>query len=271
MTIAARPCLLGVVSVVLVGTTPTRADEPSDLLVRVGAWIPRLEGQVGLDAAEPTIRLGADLDLDGIETSLNGEFELRRPDRWRLLVSGFDFSATDRGTAGRTLPFGSLDLAPSDAYVTTLDFTSVATEVSWTARAPYDRAAGTNLHIDPLVGVRLIDIDHRLTDVAAGTTDTGRGEWGVLYGGLEVNAEWHPADQLGALRSLRLDGRVAVGVAVGGDGGEALQIGAGIAVDLSAPLHLYFGYRLLELDVKHGGYEFDAGLQGLFLAGAIDF
>ena len=77
-------------------------------------------------------------------------------------------------------------------------------------------------------------------------------------------------DVVSAARDLTAG--IGAGPAMGGDGGWAWQVRAGATLEIGGGISVMFGYRLLELDVEdETDYEFDAGLQGLFIAGSIRF
>jgi hypothetical protein len=61
------------------------------------------------------------------------------------------------------------------------------------------------------------------------------------------------------------------GPAFGGDCGMVVTLRAGMRLWLCQKSSLDFGDRLLESSVESDDYEFEGGLQGLFLSGTIRF
>ncbi len=72
-------------------------------------------------------------------------------------------------------------------------------------------------------------------------------------------------------KAVTIEAGGALGTAFGGDGGGSWQIRAGVTWELTSTAAVYCGFRLLELDVENDGFVFDSGLQGLFVAGVLQF
>jgi hypothetical protein len=86
-----------------------------------------------------------------------------------------------------------------------------------------------------------------------------------------MHLRYAPEEGLIIGQALRLEAGGAIGPAFGGDGGYAWSIRGGVTLEVVENVGINFGYRLLELNVEDDDWEFDGGLQGLFLGGTIRF
>ncbi len=248
-----------------------------------GVWLPQLGGtsRFGTMSTADKINLDSDLSLGGSETVPTIELLARWNDYWQLRLSAFDFSRDTAGTFTRRTEFGDVALRNGDEFLASVDMLSTAVEFGIDAWRPIGSSAtnsthnneNSDLHFTPIVGVRYLDIDQSLELVSGGRAEAG-GEWAALYGGLELHLEYRPKDQLFGLRvfeAVRIDGGLGIGPAFGGDGGHMWQVSGGLTIDVTENLGFMFGYRLVELNAETDDFEFDAGLQGLFLAGSVSF
>jgi hypothetical protein len=246
-----------------------------------GVWLPRLGGNARLGSTwfARSIDLDEELELDGFEAVPRGELMLRADDFWQWRLSGFDFSTDADGTFRSYGQFGDVMLWPGDRYRASVDMTSVALEMGADIFTVVDAAADdetrgeVDFRFTPRVGLRYVRVEQTLEAVGWGREDL-TGDWVAIFGGLEMRLRYEPEGGLGGLaigRALQLEAGGVIGPAFGGDGGFLWAIRAGATVEFTPNVGFMFGYRLLELQVEEGDWEFNAGLQGLFLAATIRF
>ncbi len=265
------------------------ADRPISADLLLGIWQARLGGEFAL-AANPSgneLLIDEDLQLDNSESIFNVELTLRKGPDWFVRGSGFAMDTTRSATFGAlnptpsTAPFGTLTLDPGDVIVSSLEMTSVGVDIGKTMYRPLTDGRipdNTNqfgrpvadLRLGPTIGLRIADIETRITEVGVGSDGASLTAAAIMLG---LNFEFvHEPDQPlgGIIRSWAIEGFGGVGPALSG-GGLAFQIGAGLTGIVAPNLGVYFGYRLLEFRVEDGPFEFDAGLQGLFIGGRVTF
>ena len=243
-----------------------------------GVWFARLGGDVklGPSGQAGSIQLKAQLDLRDSKAVFQPDLTVRKEDRWHLRASGFKFSTDAAGAFEGRSDFGSLSLANGDRYRASVDMWSLAAEwgaelvrpIKWSGNEQANR--GTKLSFSPKVGVRHVDVDQDLEMPGVGRVDTG-GEWTAVYGGLEMRLRWQEPDALPIGHAFELEAGGGIGPAFGGDGGFVWQVRVNATLEITPNVGVTFGYRLVELQVEDGEYEFNAGLQGLFAGAAIRF
>lgn len=254
---------------------------PSQLKVKLvaGAWLPRLGGEVqlGPSPAADEISIEDDFELDSSEALLNLELSIRKDDRWQLNLSGFDFSTEERGSFPETAVFGSLSLDPGDAFESQFDMTTFALELAWwgadrlikNPRNP--RGSTTTFRFAPAVGVRYLDLAQRVMVAGEGVEDVD-GAWVSPYAAVHLALEYDTPDGFPIVDRFVMDGTIGFGPALGGDGGTMTHLGVSLTAFCTHNLGLTFGYRLMNVGVETSDdYEVDAGLQGLFIAGTLEF
>ncbi len=250
-----------------------------------GVWLPRIDGESSLGpAGTQDIQLATQLDLDRSEPTVNMELSIRKHERWEIILSGMDFSTDSAGTFSGNATFGSVDLIDGQPFQATFDITSVAVELSVGTYRPFtrdpERVAGlanrnhegryiAELTVAPLLALRYVDVKQVLT--AGGDSEVTGGEWAGLLAGLQITLDYRPEQDIPVLQMLRLQGGVAVGPALGGEGGTMWQVRGGVTIQITEQFGVMIGYRLLELDVETDDYALTGGLQGLFLAGSLRF
>jgi len=266
-------------------TAPDDAPPPDGTTIEFtftpGVWLPRLGGNAKLGSTRfaRSIDLDDELELDGFEAVPRGELMLRTDDFWQWRLSGFDFSTDAGGTFDSYGQFGDVTLWPGDRYRASVDMTSVALEMGVDAFTIVGQAAGAepsrevDFRFTPRLGLRYVQIEQSLEAVGWGREDL-TGDWVAIFGGLEMRLRYEPQGGLGGLplaRALRLGAGGVIGPAFGGDGGFLWAVRADATLEFTPNVGFMFGYRLLELQVEDGDWEFNAGLQGLFLAATIRF
>lgn len=250
----------------------------------LGAWLPRLDGNVTLGSAATgtpgqRFELAQDFRLDDTEATVLPELAIRKRDIWEMHFSGFMFSTSASGFMNRDRSFGDMNFVSGDRFHHELDLISAAGEMrfglfrAYTAQREDNRRADGSARVDfrfaPLIGLRFVEVDHaaQFEDM---TERTG-GTWMIPYGGFRMELSYFPDGALPLVRMLRLEAGAALGPALGGDGGFAWKVRAGLTWGITENVGLMFGYRLLELEVENGPYEFNGGLQGLYLAASLRF
>ncbi len=272
---------------------PPKADPPVsrqesslEITILPGAWIPRLDGESSFGpAGAGDVHLSRQLALNSSEPTVNVELAIRKREVWEVHFSGFDFSAESANRFVGSATFGGLALADGDPFRASFDMTSFSVGMSIVEFRPFadDRQGPANLdnrtwegryiadlRISPAFGMRYIDISQTVI-LPDGSSETAGGEWVAVYGGLQFLLDYRPEQRLPFLHLLRMQASLAVGPALGGDGGIMWQVGAGLTVQITETLGVMIGYRLLELDVENDDYTLQGGLQGLFLAGSVRF
>jgi hypothetical protein len=246
-----------------------------------GVWLPRLNGEASLGSAAAVAIIDLDqmLELDDSEPIFRGELTVRIDDYWQVRADGFDFSTDSAGTFLSFAEFGEVTLRPGDRYRASVDLTSAAIEAGadlFTVvgdAAPDRPGREADLRFAPRLGLRYVGLEQSLQRVG-GEREELSSDWLAVYAGLEMRLRYEPAGGVAGLpfaRAMRLEAGGGIGPAFGGDGGFMWQIRAGATIEVSPNVGLTFGYRLTELDVEDGDWEFDAGLQGLFLAATLRF
>jgi hypothetical protein len=257
---------------------PAETTPALEIEVMGGAWFPRLRGNVALGPGAGSIDLKNQLSLDNSEVAIRGEVLARIHDRWQLRFTYSDFETDQRGTFSGVAEFGSLSLVDGDAFNSSVDLTAYALEFGYDFKHAIDEAPGVtfsrnHLYFTPVVGAAFTDVDHRVEQIGIGVEDRG-GEWFWIYGGLEMNVRIEPETGVFSLpfaKSLTIGAGATAGIPIDSDLGLIWQIRAGATIEILDNIGIEAGYRLLELDGEDGDYQFDAGLQGLFVGGVIRF
>jgi hypothetical protein len=249
-----------------------------------GAWLPRLNGDAAEGPGAPDISLEDSLSLDDQEAAPNLELTIRTHEIWEVILSGFDFSTESSGTFSGNATFGSVVLNDGDAFKADFDITSIAAEVAVAVYRPFadgakraetmdNRTADgryiADLRISPMVGLRYLDVDQKLS--ASGARETTGGEWVALLLGADFTLEYRPEESLPFLDMFGLQGSLSLGPVFGDDVGMIWQVRGGMTLQFTQHVGVLIGYRLIELDVENDDYSFEGGLQGLYLAGSVRF
>lgn len=241
--------------------------------IKVGLWIPRLGGDAKLGPASGVVSFENDLRLDEHEETINAELTLRFEETLYVRLSGFEFSASASGRLRNDGVFGDLALTADDPFRASLDFRSYAVEVGVDVFHPLRRwnrgSEHTDFRLALVVGARYTEIDQDLDVTGVGRVGAG-GEWGAGYVGADMFVWWEPPEGFAFCRAFGIEVGTALGAEVT-EGGIMAQVRAGLVVEITPGLGVTFGYRLLEIEFENDGYEFDAGLQGLFFGASIRF
>ena len=246
----------------------------------IGAWVPRMGGDVSLDgiATNNDVSLHYDLDLDSSEAVLDVNLSLRKNDRFQLDLNGFDFSTEAKQSyAGPTAGFGSLVLNPGDSYRATFDLASAALEFTYWpdplreyGEVIRGRPQKVDLRLGPMAAIRWLDVDQSLEIADEGRVDAG-GEWLGFLAGVNLQMRYELPLGFPLIDIVEINGNGAVGPALGGEDGFITQIRAGLSLLVTENAGFTFGYRLLNMNVAVDDYELDGGLQGLFFAATVRF
>jgi hypothetical protein len=280
----------------LAGTDPQAAPAPptdgvpvhssSSLEVRllVGAYLPRLNGDASLGAGAPQLDLSTQLDLNTREPTFDMELTLRKNEVWDLTLSGFAFSTTSSNVFSGSATWGSIVLNDGDPYQASFDMTTLSADLAVAVWRPFKRGSprlhgdanrtrdgryAVDLRFSPLLAMRFVDVEQSLS--SGGIRETAGGEWVGLMLGLDVSLEYRPDGKIPLLDTLGIQAGLAVGPALGGDGGLMWQVRAGVTIQIIEPVGVMVGYRLVEMDVENGDYKVNGGLQGLFIAASLRF
>jgi hypothetical protein len=277
------------------GDVPVQAVRPADVPVQlpqsnlevrllVGAYLPRLNGDASLGTGAPELDLSTQLDLNTREPTLNVELTIRKNEIWDLTFGGFAFSTESSGVFSGSTTWGSIVLNDGDPFDASFDMTTVWAELAVAVWRPFkdgsprlkgdvnrtrDGRYATDLRFSPSLAMRYLDIGQSLA--SGGAQEASGGEWlGVLLG-LDIALEYRPDGKVPLLDTLGIHAGLAVGPALGGDGGLMWQVRAGLTIQLIEPVGVMVGYRLVEMNVENGDYRVSGGLQGLFIAASFRF
>lgn len=248
-----------------------------------GVYLPRLGGEATLGAGSPEIDVASQLHLDDTEATLNLELSIRKDAVWDLTFTGVAFSTGATGTFAGNATFGSLVLSNGDPISSSFDITSVSIEMAYTFYRPF--ADGTraqementtwdghyiaDLRFAARFAARYLDVNQTVT--SAGVSQPAGGEWLALLAGVDFEMNYRPEQRIPGLNMLGLQGGLAIGPALGGNGGLVWQVRGGVTLQFIEQVGVFVGYRLIEMNVENGAYTFNGGLQGLFIAGSIRF
>jgi hypothetical protein len=254
--------------------------KPYEFTFTAGGWVPRALGEVGLgvDPELFDLTIEESFDLDNSEGIFNAELTMVKDDRWQIAFSGFDFATETTAIFGETAPFGDLVLNPGDAYFSSFDVTSAAVEVGYWqfevcregTLADGTRECRVDLRFAPFVGMRYLDVDHHLEVFGEGVEEAG-GEWVGVLAGMNLLMRFRVPDSTPLIEIMQIDGSLALGPAIGGDGGAMAHVRAGLTAFFNDHFGLTFGYRLIHFVVENDEYEINGGLQGLFFGGTFRF
>lgn len=261
---------------------------PFHLRASASVWLPSLGGNLEIGGAN-NIDLETEFGLDdnevvpGVEVFL--EFpETSRLSRWRFGLTAWDYDAESTDTLGRDLTFGDLVAPAGTDLRSDLGITSVHLSAGYDLFGDLtgdDRDPG-DLRILALAGVRGLNFDHRLADVAGGP-----GLGGTSYVDYD---EWVTAVEVGAMMDLHVapddlvlpgafDVRTSLlgGIGLLGDTDvTTFAIEAAITWRPTEHLGVTFGYRHLDFSVEDDdvepAYHFtDARLAGVFFNAVFEF
>lgn len=247
--------------------------EGVDITFIPGVWMPRMRGHMTLGpspAASP-IDIERGFDLRDLEPTFLGELAITKHEKFSLLFTGFSFSTEGRGMFPFGGVFGDLTFAPGDSYATDFELTSFSGEIGIGVFRPFEALEGrpVDLRVSPIFVARYFDVDMSVT--SGGATAKAEGEWLAPLAGLHVEVEFMPNRDIFLISGLTLEASLALGPALGGDGGFMYQVRAGVLVNVTENFGATFGYRLIDMDFDDDDFTLDTQLAGLFVGGVIRF
>lgn len=248
------------------------AEESSDdglqVEVTAGAWLARMRARTMLGGAQ--IDLESDVDLRDTEPSLNVEIEVVRDDRLRLMFSGFHFETESTAPTRSAVTFGNAVLAAGELAQASAEMTSFGFELAVEQARPVDEGPN-RFQFSPLFGLRWVAVDQRIASLAGGGADEVTGEWTSFYVGGQFRLGLDLDDRLPIGKSVDIRAATGIGPVFDSGGGFMAFVRAEIRLEVIDNVDVFFGYRLLELEGQRGDFDFEGGLQGLFVGGAIRF
>ena len=245
-----------------------------------GAWMARLGTHAELDNdAGIRLDLDRDLDLRDLQATFNAELDIRLNECFDLHLSGFSFSTDSSGTFEGVGAFGDVTLSNGDRFRSSFDMTSVNGEVRLALYRPLtgeklprnsDQRRRAELRFGPLLGARYLDVDHTVEHVGV-SRDRGSGQWLAIHGGAHFEIMFRPELDTPWFDRFSLDAAASAGPVLGGDGGFAWQVQTSFRVYFNDYASLLVGYRMVDMSAEDGSYEFEGGVQGLFVGGSVGF
>lgn len=244
--------------------------------VTPGVWLPRVEANTSLGGSSFAVE--TTLDMDDIDAVFTGEFMVRKAEVWELTFSAFDFETDSTGRTNRAVRFGRVMLPRGARQRSSLEMTSVAADLTIGSLRPFadgQRTAAGDLVVDfrlaPRFGFRYLDIDQRV-EAVGGLSQSTSGEWAAVTVGAMLELQYRPEDVLPWINMIELEVSAGVGPAFGGDGGSVWDVRGNLIVHVCDSVGVMVGFRGMEVDVEgNDGFEFDGGLQGLFVGVSIRF
>lgn len=263
----------------------TPPERPSDLLAwhRDDKWTARFEPGVyyvamsgsatlprspGGSGANPEIHL-RDINVDEPRLSPFGEVNLRKGD-WRISVRGFGFAASGDATATSPGQLGDVSFAQGDRVSRSLDFNAFEIEGAYTLvedkiRPLDDGTYAIRPRVDLVGGVRLYDVDLRLSSLGAGAVSSQNDEV-FVQGEVGVKGSVEFYDHFTV--DMQLD-------AGGGPDGYSFDILVGGSWKPFHNFGVQVGYRALFFDVDSGSgnakFKLQGAAQGLYAGLVLEF
>ena len=237
-----------------------------------GVWLPRATGDARLGGSGD-LQFKGPIDLRSQETTFVLDVDVVLNDTWLFHFDGFDFDTSGGGVSSEGFSWGNVAIAPGDSFTSSFDYTSIAAEVGYTFLRPYADEPNGGIEFAAIGGVRYLDLDQQVTRIepTTRTSDKGDGTWIGPYAGLQFDVEYRPDPGTLPFRAGRLFANVGFGPAFGGDGGTFWHIRTALSIEFDEHLAVLFGWRLSGANVEDGRYEYNGSLQGIFVAGTIQF
>ena len=245
----------------------TVADGPA--VVQLDHWIPRLMGTMSDGGGN--IDFESNINLHDQESTPTVSFSLIPTNDITMSISVYDFSSSGSGTFEGNRSFGSMTMQNGDAYEASMGITSIGWEAAWDVGKPYETSDRASLTFAPIAGLQWYGVNGMLENVTDAQSVTHNNSWVSMQGGIRVHFNLNTRNSLNLLDSVSLESQFMAGFLFGGDGGTIWSVHAMVALHISPSVSGHFGYRLQELYAEDGAYAFDAGLQGLYLGGALRF
>lgn len=230
------------------------------------ATLPRSEAAPG---SNPSIRL-AEIDLDEPRLSPLGEVNLRNGD-WRISVRGFGFSSSQDALTNSAGALGDISFASGDPVNRSLDFNAFELEGAYTLlqnkfRPLSDGSYAIRTRFDVIGGLRVYDVDLRLTSQDSGGSLTSQHEEAFLQGLVGVKGSLEIYDQ------FTVDLQLGAGGSPDGYSFDILVGGSWKPID---NFGVQIGYRALFFDVESGSgngkFALEGAAQGLYAGIVLEF
>lgn len=241
--------------------------EPSVYYVAMSgtATLPRAAGSTG---PNPSVRL-AEINADEPRLSPAGEINLRKGD-WGIAVRGFGFSSSGDATTTAPGQLGDVIFAQGDVVNRALDFNAFEIEATYTLlknkiRPLDDGTYGIRPRLDLVGGVRLYDVDLRLSSLGANAISSQNDE-------IFVQGEVGIKGTLEIYDHFTVDLQVDAG---GGADGYSFDILVGGSWKPINNFGVQIGYRALFFDVDSGSgdskFKLEGAAQGLYAGIVLEF
>lgn len=235
--------------------------EPAAWYVAPGGKIRTPGTPTSVDRAEL-----ADLNLDSSRFTPFGELHLRSED-WRVTVSGFAFSESDRGaTQVISGQIGSLVYGPGDRLVSSLDIAAFEASAGYTWHPAKLQGDQFKASIEALGGARFYNVDFKVSGAGGSSSEE------QLFGHPFVGAKL----SMNILRDFTIDVQLDAGYFPSGDGSATgYDVLAGFMWRPVDNVGVQIGYRdlafFLESGSGTGRFTYDGALQGLYVGAVVRF
>jgi hypothetical protein len=255
--------------------------------LRGGVWVPRLNGNASLGSMGTRFNLEQDLLLDSSETTPLVELHARWQ-RWSGMLSAFTFDTSGAGAFAETTFIEDFAVTAGTRVASNVEIDSGALQLKyalyrpfsdkplpWSEAAPMAEPEEpcthclADLRLGPTFDVRYVDVEQSFE--FGGQSVEGDGTWIGVLAGVDLTLDIATAGRVPLIDHFQIQGGAAGGPALGGDGGFMWQARAGVTIGFTPNFGVSLGYRLLELDVENDGFDFEGGLQGLFIGGSLRF
>lgn len=242
-----------------------------DLKITLGAWAPRIGGDV--QSKFGGVSIDETLGVDGAKTLFRPEIDFKLSKKWNLFLTGASFSSARSLNSNTAFQLNSLGVSSSDLISSQIQHSFFETKFLYGPIGLLNKTDqhGVGLFISPTVGFRFLETDIRVSSLLDSFKQGG--SWlNCSVGGLlslQIEQSGHFFKATPARWSLVSGGDI--GLAIGEGGGSVWSVQSGIRLMFNEKWDIFFGYRLLEPTLKKKNFKITPGLQGLYLGGSFVF
>ena len=253
----------------------SRLGTRSGLEITLGAWVPRLEGDITLGEGGTALNAGADLSLDDSRAIFSGELEFET-DRWRFLAGAYVIRVGGDGALQQRSVIDGRQVAAGTTVSSQVDVWSINGEASWAFFTPlraqrfawsdprpdHESNGFIDLSLELVGGARILNIDQQYDVSGLGRVGSNRA-WVSPYVGVGCRIDWSTRRSIGLLERIEFDFTSGWGPAFAG-GTSTFMVRTDVSVYVTTRLAVTLGYQLNDWNVTRNDTTFDGGLQGLY-------